>query len=149
MFLSKLALRSNQSMFMEEDESLWHAVRLMFNQPWFVVTVEHLDSSIEEEPDRTIRTILVGGVTDLARLKAGNTDPMTSFIEVYVVLPDYLNKSDGWEMQRLRTVWVAEDQHQFGIPAHVYEVMDGRIYCDPKIEPLLPDIRKTAPLLSF
>lgn len=149
MFLSKLAFRSNQTMFMQQDEFLWHALRLMSHQPWFVVTVEHVDFSVEDEPDRSIQTILVGGVTDLVLLNAGNTDPMTSFKDVYVVLPDYLNKSDGWEMRRLRTVWVAEEQHQFGIPAHIYEVMDGRIYCDPKIEPLLQDIRKRAPLLSF
>lgn len=149
MFLSKLAFRSNQSVFMEEDESLWHAVRLISHQPWFVVTVERVDSSTEEGPDISVHTLLAGGVSDLVRLNAGITDPMTTFRDVYVVLPDYLNKSNGWEMQRLRTVWVAEDQHQFGIPAHIYEDMDGRIYCNPRIEPLLQDIRKRAPLLSF
>lgn len=136
-------------MFCEENETLWHAMRLFFNDAWFVITVQHVDSSVEDGAGITTQTILVGGVRDLVLANAGNSDSMTTFRVVYVVLPSYLNKSGGWEMRRLRTVWVADAQHQFGPPEYIYEDIDGRIFCDPEIEPLVQDIRKSAPLLSF
>lgn len=149
MFLTKQAHRSDQSELMNANESLWQELQVVFQEPWFVVTVAHADSTFVDEATVVNQTLLVSNIANLERLKIDCANPLTKIKDVYVVLPAHMNQSDGWTMERLSKVWSSELPDEIVPSAQIFESINGTVYCHPKFRTLLQDVRNGPPLFSF
>lgn len=105
-----------------EGHNNWYMIERLLALHWFHVCLEH------SEEDQTWSFTKM--VSDAKSLKGILTekDSSTVVTEVQVMTPAWMNKGDGWKMEKLVSLATGYDQD--GIGVSVIEVAGGQIYTD-------------------
>ena len=103
---------------------LWKCIRKHMFTCWFQVTYRVAGEDMHE-------IYFMHSVMDVLSFTKLED---VKIIEVYVISPDYLNGSQGWKMERLREILVAEEPLVDGQPAYVYVVDQNTRYVDSEIQ---------------
>lgn len=100
--------------------SHWRGVSRLLRTPWYhvTVTVENegrlSECAVMIDDTRQLQEMLVSQGTDLA------------ITEIMAVTPSWMNKTTGWQMERLTRVTVGEDRT--GCEVCLLEVAEGAVY---------------------
>lgn len=89
-----------------QGERYWASVHVMLHNPWFLVAYE---VGCDEEEYQTVTTILVSRSTDVVAI--GN---LVKVMQVAIVTPAWMNKSDGWKMESVKEMWVGSEPNAEG-----------------------------------
>ena len=123
-----------------KDQHVWSCLSLTVNRPWFFVTyLLHTPEGDFEE------TALLGSHAQFVDLLSKNGKEIT-LIQLMLVSPRHLNKSDDWRMEPLAEIWcVTQGKHS----SRIYKLADGRQYSDELgfVEP--GEIKKRTCLVRF
>jgi hypothetical protein len=100
----------------------WHMVERLLAMHWFHVSVEH------REDGRTIPLVLMPSDLKMLTHILDQQDPTVVVTEIQVVSPAWMNKGEGWKMEKLVGLSIGYDQ--FGIGVSVIETAGGVVYTD-------------------
>jgi len=104
-----------------EDQHVWSCISLTVNHPWFLVTY------VLHTPEGDIReTALLSFPAQFADLLSKNGNELT-VIQLMLVSPRHLNKSDDWRMEPLAEIWRVTKGNSTSL---TYRLADGRQYSD-------------------
>lgn len=124
-------------MWGDTDEKFWSAVKLTWNRIWFIATFMKC-VQMGGEQFEVAETLLLGEKAQLDEL-ANAVDRIAA---VYIVTPAHLNGGQGWEIELLSKIRLAQEPNLLPQPVHMYETASGRRYTDSMFgtpwEKLLP-----------
>lgn len=122
------------------DEQHWAAAELALCLPWFVVTLRQ-DETVDGEAAVITRTMLLSEVNDIERLVSQDADGPLQVESVLLVTPGHLNGTQGWKMESLNAVWVAEDPLDAGQVVEIFETKTGVKYSRSMLETPIEELR--------
>lgn len=103
-----------------EGVSNWRGVSRLLRTPWYHLTLSvehqggHSECAVMIDDTRQLQEILVSQGSDLG------------ITEIMAVTPSWMNKTGGWQMERLTRLSVGEDR--IGSEVCVLEVGEGEVY---------------------
>lgn len=132
MFLTHEAHKSAiHSLFCDADEAHWHAVEVLFRKPWFLATIQEIDSADQGRRISGIdRTVLLTSIDHLLGLSEHTGGSGIQLRAAYVATPGYMNPTRDWCLDRIATVW--RTAHVSAPSSELIETTDGNLI------PLLP-----------
>jgi len=86
------------SMITEGHEQGWEFVQCKIFEPWF-----HVECQIHEAENNFTRVFFIRYVDHIIRIVR---EPSMTIKEISLVSPAYINKQDGWKMEKLKEIWV-------------------------------------------
>lgn len=107
MFLTHEAHKSAiHGIFCKTNESHWHAVEVLSPSPWFLATIEEVDSTARGRSTcSNPRTVLLTSIDHLLGLATHGDDNGIRLRAAYVATPARLNPSKNWGLDRIAAVW--------------------------------------------
>jgi hypothetical protein len=103
-----------------EGLSHWRGVSRLLRTPWY-----HLTLSVENEGRLSECAVMIDDTRQLQEILVSQ-GPDLSITEVMAVTPSWMNKTEGWKMQRLTRLAIGEDR--VGSEVCVLEVGEGEVY---------------------
>jgi hypothetical protein len=101
------------------SERLWSYVGLNLHIPWFYV---EYSQNLE---DFKLRHMLL--ISNVQQLSAFAKDNNVEITKANIVTPSHINKTDGWQMDRLKLVLGAtKKEGRKQIPINIFILEDGR-----------------------
>ena len=129
MFITDNAFKSPLSGFIsDQSESYWTTVELALHDSWFIVTFRQdwsPDSDGSINIGRTLMLSDLSRIEPLIELRDGGHLELES---VQMVSPAHVNGTQDWNMERLSSVWLAEEPSSPGQLAEIYETTAGTTY---------------------
>lgn len=84
-----------------EGEHYWGSVQLLLRNLWFLVDYE-IDG--DEAGHRTCAAVLVANARDVVAICK-----LANVLQVAMITPEWMNKTDGWKMDTLREMWTGTE----------------------------------------
>lgn len=103
-----------------EGVSHWRGVSRLLRTPWY-----HLTLCVENEGRLSECAVMVDDTRQLQEILVGQ-GPDLAITEIMAVTPSWMNKTEGWQMERLTRVTVGEDRT--GYEVCLLEVAEGVVY---------------------
>lgn len=100
----------------------WHMVERLLAMHWFHVALEH------SEDGRTIPLVVMPSDVQMLTEILSQQDSTIVVTDIQVITPKWMNKSEGWKMEKLISLSVGDDQH--GVRVSLLEVVGGVTYTD-------------------
>ena len=142
MFITSSAFRSPLSdLLRDPTEQYWVAAELALQHPWFLVTFRQTQSIDDGNAFEANRTMLLSNVRDVESLAQQETGGPLHFECAHVITPGHLNGTDGWKMEPLNAVWMAEEPSVAGQLAEIYETRAGVKYVRSMLETPIEELR--------
>ena len=142
MFITTSAFRSPLSdLLRDPTEQYWVAAELALQHPWFLVTFRHSELNEDGNAFEANRTMLLSNVRDVENLAQQETGGTLHFESAYVITPGHLNGTDGWKMEPLNAVWMAEEPSAVGQVAEIYETRAGLKHVRSMLETPIEELR--------
>lgn len=98
----------------------WHGVSRVLRTHWY-----HLTVRVAEQGRRTEFTLMIDGEHGLQKMLVAQ-DAEQAITDVQVMTPCWMNKTNGWELERVAKVTVGEDSDGFEVC--LIEVDSGAVY---------------------
>ena len=103
-----------------EGVSNWRGVARLLRTPWY-----HLTLSVENEGRLSECAVMIDDTHQLQKMLVSQGADL-AITEIMAVTPSWMNKSGGWQMERLTRVTVGEDS--MGSEVCLLEVGEGAVY---------------------
>ena len=103
-----------------EGVSHWRGVSRLLRTPWY-----HLTLSVENEGRFSECVMMIDDTHQLQKMLVSQGADL-AITEIMAVTPSWMNKSRGWQMERLTRVTVGEDRS--GTEVCLLEVAQGAVY---------------------
>ena len=103
-----------------EGVSHWRGVSRLLRTPWY-----HLTLTVENEGRLTECALMVDDTRKLQEMLVSQGADL-AITEIMAVTPSWMNKTAGWQMERLTRVTVGEDKT--GSEVCLLEVVEGAVY---------------------
>ena len=103
-----------------EGVSQWRGVSRLLRTPWY-----HLTLSVENEGRFSECVMMIDDTHQLQKMLVSQGADL-AITEIMAVTPSWMNKSGGWQMERLTRVTVGEDRS--GSEVCLLEVAKGAVY---------------------
>ncbi len=103
-----------------EGVSHWRGVSRLLRTPWY-----HLTLSVENEGRLSECSLMIDDTHQLQKMLVSQGADL-AITEIMAVTPSWMNKSGGWQMERLTRVTVGEDRS--GSEVCLLEVAKGAVY---------------------
>ena len=103
-----------------EGVSHWRGVSRLLRTPWY-----HLTLSVENESRFSECVMMIDDTHQLQKMLVSQGADL-AITEIMAVTPSWMNKSRGWQMERLTRVTVGEDRS--GSEVCSLEVAQGAVY---------------------
>ena len=103
-----------------EGVSHWRGVSRLLRTPWY-----HLTLSVENEGRLSECSLMIDDTHQLQKMLVSQGADL-AITEIMAVTPSWMNKSRGWQMERLTRVTVGEDRS--GSEVCLLEVAQGAVY---------------------
>ena len=103
-----------------EGVSHWRGVSRLLRTPWY-----HLTLSVENEGRLSECAVMIDDTHQLQKMLVSQGADL-AITEIMAVTPSWMNKSRGWQMERLTRVTVGEDS--MGSEVCLLEVGEGAVY---------------------
>ena len=103
-----------------EGVSHWRGVSWLLRTPWY-----HLTLSVENEGRLSECAVMIDDTHQLQKMLVSQGADL-AITEIMAVTPSWMNKSGGWQMERLTRVTVGEDS--MGSEVCLLEVGEGAVY---------------------
>ena len=103
-----------------EGVSQWRGVSRLLRTPWY-----HLTLSVENEGRFSECAVMIDDTHQLQKMLVSQGADL-AITEIMAVTPSWMNKSGGWQMERLTRVTVGEDS--MGSEVCLLEVGEGAVY---------------------
>ena len=103
-----------------EGVSHWRGVSRLLRTPWY-----HLTLSVENEGRFSECVMMIDDTHQLQKMLVSQGTDL-AITEIMAVTPSWMNKSGGWQMERLTRVTVGEDRS--GSEVCLLEVAQGAVY---------------------
>jgi len=100
----------------------WHGVSRALATHWYHVSVQRL-----EDGQLRNHTEMLNDEARLVELLLGQDEGLV-VREVQAVTPDWMNKGDGWKMEKLTSLSMGFSQED--VPVSILEVEGGEVYID-------------------
>ncbi|VEF11959.1 Uncharacterised protein [Pseudomonas fluorescens] len=100
--------------------SHWRGVSRLLRTPWY-----HLTLSVENDGRHSAFTVMIDDTRQLQEILVGQ-GPDLAITEIMAVTPSWMNKTEGWQMERLIKVTAGEDRT--GSEVCLFEVAKGAVY---------------------
>ena len=103
-----------------EGVSHWRGVSRLLRTPWY-----HLTLSVENEGRFSECVMMIDDTHQLQKMLVSQGADL-AITEIMAVTPSWMNKSGGWQMERLTRVTVGEDS--MGSEVCLLEMGEGAVY---------------------
>ncbi|RMR86327.1 hypothetical protein [Pseudomonas coronafaciens] len=103
-----------------EGVSNWRGVSRLLRTPWY-----HLTLSVESDGRHTECAVMIDDTRLLQEMLVSQRADLT-ITDIMAVTPSWMNKTAGWQMERLTRVTVGEDRT--GSEVCLLEVAKGAVY---------------------
>ena len=103
-----------------EGVSHWRGVSRLLRTPWY-----HLTLSVENEGRLSECAVMIDDTHQLQKMLVSQGADL-AITEIMAVTPSWMNKSGGWQMERLTRVTVGEDS--MGSEVCLLEMGEGAVY---------------------
>lgn len=103
-----------------EGVSNWRGVSRLLRTPWY-----HLTLSVESDGRHTECAVMIDDTRQLQEMLVSQRADLT-ITDIMAVTPSWMNKTAGWQMERLTRVTVGEDRT--GSEVCLLEVAKGAVY---------------------
>lgn len=100
--------------------SHWRGVSRLLRTPWY-----HLTLSVENEGRLSECSVMIDDTRQLQEMLVSQGTDL-AITEIMAITPSWMNKTEGWQMERLTSVTVGEDRT--GSEVCLLEVADGAVY---------------------
>lgn len=124
---------------MGKDKRSWRCVEWCLNAPWFWVTVRQRNSEYSATDFLMVST--PRDIEWLARCGQANVDVEESqVVEVQLVSPPRLNRTDTWLMEPLDAV-ISGYSRDAGRTVHLFRCRNGKLYGEEGIYETTPQLK--------
>ena len=103
-----------------EGVSHWRGVSRLLRTPWY-----HLTLSVENEGRHSECAVMIDDTRQLQEILVSQGSGL-DITEIMAVTPSWMNKTEGWQMERLTRLTIGEDR--VGSEVCVLEVGEGEVY---------------------
>ncbi|MEE5146826.1 hypothetical protein V2J91_12100 [Pseudomonas alliivorans] len=103
-----------------EGVSHWRGVSRLLRTPWY-----HLTLSVENEGRLSECAVMIDDTRQLQEILVSQGSGL-GITEIMAVTPSWMNKSGGWQMERLTRLTIGEDR--VGSEVWILEVGEGEVY---------------------
>jgi hypothetical protein len=141
MFITREAYKSPAlAVFADSGEFIWTATELALQQSWFLVSLE--GKPVDAAGLSFTSTLLVSNFKSVESLLHSGPNGNVHLKSAHVVTPGHVNRSNDWQMERLRAIWVANEMVEGdAVPTDIYETVSGNMYkeffCNIAVEDLV------------
>lgn len=103
-----------------EGVSHWRGVSRLLRTPWY-----HLTLSVENEGRFSECAVMIDDTRQLQEILVSQGSDL-GITEIMAVTPSWMNKTGGWQMQRLIRLTIGEDK--IGSEVCLLEMNEGEVY---------------------